>query len=157
MILSIDTNKIKEWVLNNNIEKRSIDNFWKYIDYYINEVDDNASNILKSIDLSLISVTLYKVSLSVIYHYTDTINVFLNINFKEDYIGRYEVIYTVKGDYSDDFLNLEDINYISKLSAIDDKNIEIAQEAIKEGLDFQLISRITGLNIERVSELKKEE
>lgn len=49
----IDTASLNEWVIENDIESRAIEYYWKYIKEYINNVEDEYSNTLKYLNLDL--------------------------------------------------------------------------------------------------------
>jgi hypothetical protein len=151
----INTENLKEWVKLNNIENRSIERFWEYVNMYIQEIEDENSNTLKYINLKLMKVNLYKVSLSAIYNHSDVINVFLDISYCDKHIGIYEIVYTIRAEQIDEFLTFEDIHYIWRLTDVYNKSTEIAESALEEGLDENLIARVTGLSYEHIIELKK--
>lgn len=152
----INTDNLKDWMIKNNIEKRSIEYFWKYIDMYMDEVDDDYSNILKYINLQLVSTKLFKASLSTIYeHPADTINVFLDILYMDEFIGVHEIIYTLSTDYIEEYLKFDDIHYLWRLAHVYRKIFEIGKIALEEGADVEFVSKTTGLSINQIKEYIK--
>lgn len=151
----MNTNELKKWIKDNNIEERTINGFWEYIKNYCQEVEDDVTDILNYIDINLLKIELRKASLSIIYNYTDVVNVYLDIFFNDKCIGFYEMVFTLTGEVTDDFFKVEDFNYFKTLVAIEDRNIEIAQLALKEGADIDFIVKITGMNSHQICELKK--
>lgn len=150
----INTETLKKWIKRNNIESRSIERFWEYINMYIEEIEDETSNTLKYMDFKLVKVNLYKVSLSIIYDRNEVINVFLDILYGEIHIGRYEIVYTISAEFTDEFLVFDDISYIMRLTDTYNKTTDMAKLALQEGLDINIVSRITRLSLEQVNELK---
>lgn len=152
----INTNSLKEWIKVNKIVELSVERFWEYINMYTTEIEDQISNTLKYIDIKLIKVNLYKVSLSYIENHSDVVNVFLDISYCGKHIGRYEIVYTIKAIQIDEFLTFDDIGYIWRLTDIHSKVIEIAESALAMGLDDNAIVSITGLSFEQVNALKNQ-
>lgn len=149
----INSDSLKEWIIKNNVVSRSIEYYWKYIDMYIEDVEDEYSNTLKYINLKLMSVKLRTASLTTNYeHQQDVISICLDILYINKYIGRYEIVYTLSAEYVDDFIELEDVHYIWRLADVYEKTSEIAKRALEEGAGLDFISKITGLSINQISE-----
>ncbi|MCX7924106.1 MAG: hypothetical protein N3B21_19165 [Clostridia bacterium] len=151
----MDTVDLKEWIETNNIEQKTIQGFWKYVNNRKKELDDDTADVLNFIELNNIRLEIKKASLSVIYNYGDFVSLLIDIYFKEHYIGSYESIFTLSGEYADDFLKIDDIDYLWRLAFVEERNIEIARAALEEGLDLEKIAKITELSIEKVKELQE--
>jgi len=149
----IDTASLNEWVIENDIESRAIEYYWKYIKEYINNVEDEYSNTLKYLNLDLMSIKIYKVSFSTIIEFKkNIINVYLDIFYMDNNIGRYEVVFSLSSEHLDEFIDLEDVNYIWRLADVYEKTFEIAKIALEEGAKIDFVSKITGLSIKQITD-----
>lgn len=144
----MNRDELEKWIKDNEIQKKLIDGFWSYVENYKKEIKDATTDILNSIDPKCVNLKLHKVSHSLILGYDEFMDVFLRIYYYEDYIATYKAVFTLSGEDADDFLNFEDINYIQRLVAKDERNKEIATIALKEELSPELILRLTGINVD---------
>ncbi|MFV0342784.1 MAG: hypothetical protein ACK5JH_07795 [Anaerocolumna sp.] len=148
----INTAELNDWIINNDIKRLSIKYFWEYVKMYTIEVDDEYSNTLKRMFLKLISLELYKASISTVFDLQqDIIEISLDIVYFGNSIGRFRIVYSVFAEYLDESLDLDDINYILRLTDVYEKTAEIVNKAINEGIDENVISKITGLSYEQMS------
>jgi hypothetical protein len=137
------------------IEERTIQGFWGLINNTkINHDDDELEDLLNSINISWLELIIHKISLAIIYDYSEFIEAELRIYLKETFIGSYLCVFTLDGENADDILRLEDYTFIRGLIGVEDRNEEIAKLAISENLDDEVIQRLTGLNLQRINELK---
>jgi len=147
----INTTELNEWVRKKDIKNLSIKYFWEYVKMYILEVDDEYSNTLKKMYFNLISLELYKVSLSTVYDLQqDILEVSMDINYFGECIGRYRVVYSLYAEYLDDSLDFDDIYYIIRLTDVYKKTADIVKNALLEGIDNELILKITDLSYEQM-------
>lgn len=147
----INTTELNEWVRKKDIKNLSIKYFWEYVKMYILEVDDEYSNTLKKMYFNLISLELYKVSLSTVYDLQqDILEVSMDINYFGECIGRYRVVYSLYAEYLDDSLDFDDIHYIIRLTDVYKKTADIVKNALLEGIDNELILKITDLSYEQM-------
>jgi hypothetical protein len=151
----MDTTELIQWYINNNIEKETIDAFWNYFNNYRKEeIYDFEESFGQHIDERLIRVKADKVQLTHIFESGDFIYSILDIYYLNDYIAEYKLVFTLDGEVEDDVLRLQPSSYVRKLTAEANRSIEIAEKSIKENLDLDLISRIVGLDIDFIKELK---
>lgn len=147
----INTVELTEWIDANNMKDLTIKYFWEYVSMYMDDIDDEYSNTLKRMYLGLISLELYKVSYSKIYEIEqDIIEVQLDINYFEDTIGLFKVIYSPEAEYLDEKLDLNDIHYIIRLTDVYEKMATIIINALKEEIGVNIIAKITNLNEEQI-------
>lgn len=146
--------KLKKWIVDNRIEERTIEGFWKCIDGCRNDTGEEIGDILNSINDCLISLQIKKVAFAIIYDYSEFVEAELSINYKDKFIGSYVIAFTLLGDVADDRLKFEGYSFIRKLIAIEERNEEIARLALDAKLDIETVQRITGLNLQQIIELQ---
>lgn len=144
----------KEIIVKHKIEERTLEGFWRWINNSKKEDDDELGDILNSINNSWIQLEIHKISLAIIYNYSEFIEAELRIYFKDTYIGSYLCMFTLNGEDADDIMRFEDYTFIRSLIAVEERNEEIAISAINEKLDDEVIQKITGVSLKRINELK---
>jgi hypothetical protein len=144
----------KELIALHKIEERTIQGFWGLINNTKINDDDELEDLFNSINKSWLELIIHKISLAIIYDYSEFIEAELRIYLKDTYIGSYLCVFTLDGEDADDILRLEDYTFIRGLIAVEERTEEIAKLAISEDLDDEKIQRLTGLNLQRINELK---
>jgi hypothetical protein len=145
----INANTINNWITSYDIENKAIAYYWEYITSYMENIDDEYSNILKSIDLCFMKVKLYKVSLSTSIEFQkDFMDVYLDITFSDRKVGTFQIIYTLLGEYTEEYLKFDDVNYLWRLGAVYENILEIGRKALKEGATEDFVTKITDLSID---------
>ncbi len=142
-----------QWYRKNNIEQRTINDFWKYFDRYRKE-DTDFEFDLGDMDTRLIELEVNKIQLTHILNYKDFIYVLLRIYYNDEYICSYKSVYTLDGEDEDDILKFEDNRFIKILVETTNKSIEIAEKALKEGIPTEVVERITGLKSSLIADIK---
>lgn len=152
----MEINKFKKLIVDKRVEERTLEGFWNVVKYLRMDTSDELGDILNNINDCDFELEIKKVSLAIIYNYSEFIEAELSIHFKEDYIGYYIMAFTLAGEVEDDRIKFENYGFIRKLIAIEERNEEIASLAIEENLEDIIIQRITGLSLERINEIKSE-
>ncbi|MFH0068394.1 hypothetical protein [Peribacillus sp. NPDC056705] len=146
----------KELIALHKIEERTIQGFWGGINNAKINEDDELEDLFNSINKSWLELIIHKISLAIIYDYSEFIEAELRIYLKDTYIGSYLCVFTLDGETADDILRLEDYTFIRGLIAVEERTEEIAKLAISENLDDEMIQRFTGLNLQRINEIKSD-
>lgn len=150
----MNSDQLKQWYVDNNIEERTINGFWNYFNNYRNEelydFEDNFGNI----DDRLVELKVSKIQFTVIFECGDFIYAILDIYYNNKYIGSYKSVYTLDGEIDDDLLNLEDTNYIKRIVDRYNNSIKIAENLLREGLSAELVARVTGLKQHIIEDIK---
>lgn len=150
----MDTIELKQWVIDNKIEKRIRDGFWNYIENYKQDDIEEYTEYFGGINFRFLTLEFRKVSLTTIYTWScDVVSAFLDIKYKDTDIGTYEMVFSLSGEIQDDFLDMEDKNYIHLINCLEDREFEIAKLALEEGAGIEFIAKITGLSREEIEEL----
>ncbi len=103
----MDTKELRRWIIDNNVEERTIKGFWYYLKtYQIEEPDDK---LFKDYDLNLLNIKLEKVALIVNFYFdndVEYVTAYLTINYFDEEIGMYKYIFTLNGETADDMLKI---------------------------------------------------
>ena len=67
----MNTEELKTWIKKNNVKERTLEGFWTCINNCIKDVEDDKGDILSSIDTSQINLEVKKISLAIIFDYSD--------------------------------------------------------------------------------------
>jgi hypothetical protein len=116
--------------------------------------DDFYDMFLGKLDTRLIRLKIKAVQLTYVYNCGDFVYCLVAIILLNNNIGTYKMVFTLNGEAEDDTLNFEDTNYIKNVVGIIKKTIEVAKKAINEGLKSEIVSRITGLDLDYVNKLE---
>jgi hypothetical protein len=142
-----------QWYKKHNIEQRSINGFWTYLDNWQKE-DEDFDFDYGEMDSRLIELDVHKIQFTHIFDYDDFIYVILWIYYNEEYIGLYKSVYTLDGEGEDDILKFEDNRFIKILVETTNNSIEIAEKALKEGIPNEVVEKITGLKSSLIADIK---
>lgn len=153
-MIRINSDILKQWYVDYNIEKRTIDGFWKYFNNYRNKEIYDFEDDFGEIDDRLIELNVSKIQFTVTFDNGDFVYAILNIYYNSEYIGLYKSIYTLNGEDADDLIRLEDTNYIKRLVERNNNSIEIAENSLREGIQPELVERITGLKSHIMHDIK---
>jgi hypothetical protein len=142
-----------QWYKKHNIEQRSINGFWTYLDNWRKENEDfDFDN--GDMDSRLIELEVHKIQFTHIFDYDDFIYVILLIDYNGEHIGSYKSVYKLDGEDEDDFLKFEDKRFIKILVEKTNNLIEIAEKALKEGIPNEVVEKITGLKSSLIADIK---
>lgn len=97
---------LKKWVLENNIEERTLNGFWKAFDNYILDCPDEATEYYGILDKSKIEVYLERVYPVSKWNETTSnyIVAEMLIKYRDKLMGRYELKFKTTGETFDDCL-----------------------------------------------------
>jgi hypothetical protein len=142
-----------QWYKKHNIEQRTINGFWTYLDNWRKE-DEDFDFEYGEMDSRLIELVVDKIQFTHVFNYDDFIYVLLRIYYNEDYIGKYKFVYSLDGEAEDDILNFEDKRFIKIIVETTKTTIEIAEKALKEGFPNEVVEKITGLKSSLIEDIK---
>ncbi|MFJ5718255.1 hypothetical protein [Neobacillus sp. NPDC093127] len=149
----MNSEMLKQWYKKHNIEQRSINGFWTYLDNWRKE-DEDFDFDYGEMDSRLIELDVHKIQFTHLFDYDDFIDVILRIYYNEEHIGSYKSVYTLDGEDEDDILKFEDNRFIKILVETTNNSIEIAEKALKEGIPNQVVEKITGLKSSLIADIK---
>ncbi|MFD4706441.1 hypothetical protein ACFWM3_16445 [Gottfriedia sp. NPDC058432] len=142
-----------QWYKKHNIEHRTINGFWTYLDNWRNE-DSDFEFKFGDMDKRLIKLEVKKIQFTHIFNNNDFIYVFLWIYYNDENIGSYKSVYTLDGEDEDDILNFDDNKFIKILVETTNNSIEIAEKALKEGISNEVVEKISGLKSSLIEDIK---
>jgi hypothetical protein len=151
----MNANMLKQWLKDNDTEQRTINNFWERFEAWRNEDDYDFDFEYGEMDTRLIELEIQKIQFTYIIGYDDFIYVILDIDYNGESIGRFQSVYTLDGEYEDDSLKFDNSDYIRLLVETTNKSIEIAKNALKEGIPQEVVAIITGLGSSLVGDIQK--
>lgn len=150
----MDTLSLKDWTIKNKIIERTTAGFWNYVANWEKEEPDYTFDLFHGrIEKSLLRIENKSLQLTHIIDNLDYVYCNLSIFLMDDYIANYKMVFNLDGTIEDDILNLEDFEFIKRISAEINKGIEIAKTSLNKGLDLKLVSDITGFDLDFISEL----
>jgi hypothetical protein len=149
----MNSDMLIQWYKEHNIEHRTTNGFWTYLDNWRKE-DTDFDFDYGEMDSRLIELEVHKIQFTHIFDYDDFIYVFLKIYYNDDYIGTYKSVYTLDGDDEDDILKFEENRFIKILVETTNNSIKIAEKALKEGIPNEVVSKITGLRSSLIADIK---
>ncbi|ODG93445.1 hypothetical protein BED47_03930 [Gottfriedia luciferensis] len=142
-----------QWYKKHNIEDRTINGFWTYLDNWRNE-DSDFEFEFGDLDKRLIELEVKKIQFTHIFNYNDFIYVLLWIYYNDENIGSYKSVYTLDGESEDDILNFDDNRFIKILVETTNNSIEIAEKALMEGISSEVVGKISGLKSSLIADIK---
>lgn len=106
----MNTLELREWAINNNIEKKTINSFWIYYNTFANEEPELFYKQFGKVDEHLVEVKIAKVGLTIVNWPDDYVNdcviTYADIKYKNEDIAEYKLIFNLLGEIRDDYLLL---------------------------------------------------
>ncbi|NJD02082.1 MAG: hypothetical protein FIA99_05685 [Ruminiclostridium sp.] len=102
----MDITQLKDWVVKNTADERTIKGFWKNYENYKHEDPKEFANVFGDINSSDLVIQVIRVSLNLTNwpectH--NTVSCRIPIVYKNKELGYYELIFTVNGEVEDDY------------------------------------------------------
>lgn len=152
----MDTLLLQQWGTEHNIVNRTKEGFWGCFKNWKNEDPDDYDDLfLGKIEEEFINIEPTTLSLVHDFHYIGLVYCKVNIYFMEQSIGNYEMCFDLKGEIFDDFLNFDDKYLIHMLMEERRAIIKVIENCLIEGIQKELISKITGVDLEFIEILNK--
>ena len=137
----MDTEQLRQWCTENNIESRTKEHFWQYFSEYKKANDDYISKYFGEIDERLIYINLNKVQLTHIFDYGDFVYSLLDIHYNGMHFGTYKGVFTIEGEDADDFLDLKDSQYMIRHVIESNLSVKIAENLLRMGADQEIVAK----------------
>ncbi|GFP74327.1 hypothetical protein [Clostridium fungisolvens] len=104
----MNTLELREWVVKNDIEKKTIKGFWNYYNNFLEEDSESFYSIYGKLDQKMICVNLSKVALTIVNWPDDYVNdciiAYASIKYDDINIAEYKLVFNLKGEIVDDYL-----------------------------------------------------
>lgn len=106
----MNTEKFQKWIAKNNINERTKQGFWNYMENYKKEEPEEFVELFGDMDMNLVKINISKISLTINYRFDEIIkyvSAFIDIKYEEEELGMYESVYSLDGDDLDDYLRIK--------------------------------------------------
>lgn len=106
----MNVGELREWVINNNIVKRSVEGFWIALKNYMEESPVEFISYFDSFDQKYLDIKVQQIALMLSdYPKYESIHVitYIPIIYYSKTIGLYRVLFTLDGAVYDDYFTLE--------------------------------------------------
>ncbi|MFM1655772.1 hypothetical protein ACI7RC_27280 [Brevibacillus sp. B_LB10_24] len=105
----MDIKGLKEWVLKNNLEERSIKGFWNAFQTYREECSDAFEKDFPDFDRKHVTIFVDTVSLTITNWPDEDYNhvvVSIRIQYKGKAAAMYKMVFSLTGEVEDDYLDI---------------------------------------------------
>ncbi|RAV09183.1 hypothetical protein [Paenibacillus contaminans] len=153
----MDIGLLSRWEQEHNALKRTIEGFWNaFRSWKVQDKDTYHELFLGKLDEDFIIIDVLSISLKQ-YYDRQGAAVFcsLRLRYLHTMIGTYDMEFLLDGTAADDYLSFEDKNALHRKLAADKHALRFARKALVEGIEEDTIIKITGLELEYISILKR--
>lgn len=155
----MDTSQLLEWEKQHNAANRTLEGFWSWFNIWRKECKDNYHELfLGKLDDDFIATQVTSINLKHRFNY-DPVDAIVICHIAIFYlgvdIGYYQLSFLLNGVTEDDSVQFHEKSWMQAVLYKPKYSLRIAKKALKEGLDPELISKITELEIEYIQILKQ--
>ncbi|PEL13097.1 hypothetical protein CN601_06310 [Bacillus sp. AFS017336] len=155
-VVRLNAKTLMEWEQKHDAKNRTINGFWESFRNWRKEEKYDYLDTFKG-KLYDEFILVYERSIELKYRYS-RIEAFLiftvDIYYFDKEIGTYSLEFDLDGEVTDDYLVFDHIHLDHRLSEIR-HNLTTIRKALKEGIDLNLISNITGMDQPSIEIIKK--
>ncbi|OPH56993.1 hypothetical protein BC351_26665 [Paenibacillus ferrarius] len=153
----VDIGFLTRWEQEHNAIQRTIEGFWNAFRIWKTQDKHGYHELfLGKLDEDFIIINVRSISLK--QHYDRegaAIFCSLRLHYLHTMIGTYDMEFLLDGVTADDYLSFEDRITLHQTLATDKYALRFARKALAEGIEEDTIMKITGLEAEYISMLKR--
>lgn len=153
----VDIGFLTRWEQEHNAIQRTIEGFWNaFRSWKTQDKDGYHGLFLGKLDEDFIIIDVLSISFKQYYDRQGAaIFCSLRLHYLHTMIGTYDMEFLLDGLTADDYLSFEDRNALHRILATDKYALRFARNALAEGIEEDTIMKITGLEAEYISILKR--
>ncbi|WP_342551194.1 hypothetical protein [Paenibacillus sp. FSL R7-0652] len=151
----MDKKTLLAWESKHKAIKRTVEGFWDcFRKWREEERGDYLNTFQGKLYEEFLSVQERSIYLKYSFNVEEAV-IFCSVDifYLEEEIGSYDIEFNLDGEIADDYLDFSDTLLKDKISKMK-YNLNIARNALKEGMDTGTISKITGIDVKYVQILK---
>lgn len=110
----MDINQLRRWAIENNVEERTLNGFWKAFENCVLDCPDEIERDFGDLDRKLFDLRLNRVCLVIDWVNEDRayISSIIPIIYKGKEMGYYELMFKITGETFDDYLVTDGVAHI---------------------------------------------
>lgn len=153
----METEVLLKWEQEHSAIKRTTNGFWNAFRNWKKENKDEYHDLfIGKLDEDLINIDVVSISLKQ-YYDRDGVAIFcsLRLHYLKKMIGTYDMEFLLDGTIADDYLSFEDRTNLHRILAAEKYGLRVARKAIAEGIEEDVIKKITGIEKDIITILKR--